>query len=76
MTISEYEFFGVPRDPGPFLGAVRNHVAVLRHEHGDSLIGPVPRTMQVEWSVKNYERTGDKQHLIEAAAWLCAEWGG
>jgi hypothetical protein len=75
MTVSEYEFFGVTPDRQTLFGQVlRSQLSVLRHQHGESIDGPVPRVQQIEWCLDEYRRTGDRSQLVTAAAWLAAEW--
>lgn len=80
MTVSEYEVFNVVPDwrnrLRVFSEQVRQQLTIVEHSHGPTAQPPVPRTMMVEWSMRDYVRNGDKADLVKAAAWIVAEWAG
>lgn len=74
MTISEYEIFGAT--DRTFTDLVRGDLAILRHSYGESITDVQSRTMHAIWELSKYDQTGERSHLVRAAAWLWAEWLG
>lgn len=74
MTVSEYEFFGVPGNQEQFYALVKQRRAIIEHEQGDRPLDSLGRIMLMCSAVHEYDKSGDREQLVIAAAWLVQEW--